>query len=371
MPEAAASIVQFVLGAAVFLFGAYIAVWTLLSAVRSFILPRSQNVVLTRIVYRGVRLLFSLPLRRAQTYSARDRIMALYSPISLLGVVASWLVMTLIGFMLMHAALNGWDWYTAFKVSGSSLFTLGFALSDSFPALILEYTEAGLGMILTALLISYLPTMYGAFQRRELLVNQLEVRAGEPASPVELIIRVHRIRGLAYLGTLWEQWEIWFVDVEESHTSLVPLVFFRSPSPGRSWVTAAGVVLDSAALVLAVVDTPHNPEADLCIRAGYLALRDIASYFGIQYERFPRPDDPISISRGEFDTVCQQLEASGVPLKPDRDQAWRDYAGWRVNYDEVLIALAALTMSPYAMWVSDRSLPRWRQKHIDSLEPVP
>ena len=33
-----------------------------------------------------------------------------------------------------------------------------------------------------------------------------------------------------------------------------------------------------------------------------------------------------------------ELQAAGLPLKADLDQAWRDFAGWRVNYDTVLIA---------------------------------
>ena len=53
---------------------------------------------------------------------------------------------------------------------------------------------------------------------------------------------------------------------------------------------------------------------------------------------------------------------SGVPLIADRDQAWRDFAGWRVNYDTVLLALAAMTMAPYAPWSSDRSLLPTRRK---------
>ena len=41
-----------------------------------------------------------------------------------------------------------------------------------------------------------------------------------------------------------------------------------------------------------------------------------------------------------------------MPLKADLEQAWRDFAGWRVNYDRVLLALAALTMAPDAPWSS-------------------
>ncbi|HVU10472.1 MAG TPA: hypothetical protein VHD90_04305, partial [Phototrophicaceae bacterium] len=103
---------------------------------------------------------------------------------------------------------------------------------------------------------------------------------------------------------------------------------------------------------------PNTPQAQLMIRAGYVALRRIADYFAIDYDPEPAPDDLISISRQEFEAVYEQLEANGVPLRPDRDQAWRDFNGWRINYDRVLLALAALTMAPYALWVSDRSLPR-------------
>ena len=44
----------------------------------------------------------------------------------------------------------------------------------------------------------------------------------------------------------------------------------------------------------------------------------------------------------EFDEVYARLAEAGVPIKPDREQAWRDFAGWRVNYDTVLLTLAGL-----------------------------
>ena len=46
-----------------------------------------------------------------------------------------------------------------------------------------------------------------------------------------------------------------------------------------------------------------------------------------------------------------------MPLRADRDQAWRDFAGWRVNYDVPLVTLAGFLVAPYARWSSDRSIP--------------
>lgn len=220
-------------------------------------------------------------------------------------------------------------------------------------------------MFIVTLLITYLPSMYSAFSRRETLVALLEVRAGAPPSAVEFITRLHQIGWIDKLEDTWLEWERWFAEIEESHTSYPALSFFRSPQPQRSWVTAAGTVLDSASLMLAVVDDagPIGPPG-VCIRAGYIALRRIADVFDVEYPSDPRPDDAISITRHEFDEACGQLAEAGVPLKADRDQGWIDYAGWRVNYDVVLLTLAEITMAPYAPWTSDRSGPRRRRPRL-------
>ena len=115
-------------------------------------------------------------------------------------------------------------------------------------------------------------------------------------------------------------------------------------------------MLDTAALSESTLDHQKDPHAQLCIRAGYLALRSIVDFFNLPHNPNPKPDDPISISRDEFEAVCNQLEEAGVPLKADRDQAWRDFAGWRVNYDRVLLILAGLTMAPDAPWSGDRAI---------------
>ena len=60
------------------------------------------------------------------------------------------------------------------------------------------------------------------------------------------------------------------------------------------------------------------------------------------------------MSREEYDAVYDALAELGVPVKADRDQAWRDFVGWRVNYDAVLIGLAVFTAAPQGVWSSDR-----------------
>ena len=56
------------------------------------------------------------------------------------------------------------------------------------------------------------------------------------------------------------------------------------------------------------------------------------------------------MDRRRFDEALTVLEGAGVPLVDDRDQAWRDFNGWRVNYDAVLRGLEHLTMAPTPWW---------------------
>jgi fumarate reductase subunit D len=341
---------------AAFVAGAAIVAAVFISAVSTVVVPRGVPVRLTRVVFRTMRRLFGLRSRFASTYEDRDRALALYAPLTLIVLPVVWVTITLFGFTFMYWALGVHPLRQAFLESGSSLLTLGFVKPEDLPTTVVAFTEAAIGLILLALLITFLPSIYGAFSRREHAVARVAILAGSPPSPAEMLQRFHAIKGLGELEEeVWDPWLDWFVDVEESHTSFAGLPFFRSPQPDRSWITAAGVVLDGASLYASTLDVTRSPSAELCIRSGYLALRRIADYYAITYDPNPAPTDPISVSRDEYDAVYDRLSDAGVPLRADRDQAWQDFAGWRVNYDTVLIILAGLVMAPYAPWISDRS----------------
>ncbi len=346
----------------VFITGVIAVILTVVSAISTFVLPRSDRNLLSRLVFRLLRRLFDVLLHFSTTYERSDAIMAYYAPTGLMLLLPTWYALLCLGYAAIYWSLGFGSAGDSFRLSGSSLFTLGFAAPGSVGISALAFSEGMLGLIMVALLIAYLPTMYSAFSRREQVVNMLVVRAGIPPSAVEMLQRFARIHGLQKLGDYWRVWEAWFADLEETHTTLAALVFFRSPQPQISWITASGAVLDAASLTRALLDIPAEPSADLCIRAGFLALRRIADQFELPNPHDPHfPDDPISIHRSEFDALAAELEAAGLPLKADREQAWRDYAGWRVNYDSSLVELCGLVMAPWATWSSDRGVVRVRR----------
>ncbi len=342
----------------VFLIGVAAVLAVLDSAIQTFLLPRSSRPTISRYVFIVIRIVFELRMRMGKGYRERDRIMALYTPLSLIAMYFVWLMVVCAGFTAMFWAIGVQPLRAAFAESGSSLLTLGFVAPKDVPQTILAFSEAAMGLLLVAVLIAYVPTLYSAWSKREAAVTMLEVRAGSPPSAQEMITRFHRLGRLDALHDLWEQWERWFIETEESHTTFAMLVFFRSPQPERSWVTAAGAVLDTASLRASALDLPRDAQAELCIRSGYIALRRIADFFGLPYDPEPKATDPISVTREQFDSVFNRLAARGVPMKTDREQAWRDFAGWRVNYDTVLLALADFTLAPEAPWSSDKPVDK-------------
>ncbi len=339
-----------------FITGLSIVILTLSSAISTFVLPRAARSQLNRIVFGLLRRLFNFILHFAKTYPRRDGIMAYYAPIAIMMLVPTWYVLISLGYAAMYWSLGVGNFSTDLRLSGLSVLTLGFESPKTSFLTVLIFSEAMIGLILVALLIAYLPTMYAAFSRREQVVNMLEVRAGSPPSAVEMLLRFHRNQGLEKLSEYWSVWETWFADLEESHTTLPALVFFRSPRAENSWITATGAVLDAAALTLSTIEIPYAISAALSIRAGFLALHRIADYFDIPHPHEPHyPAVPICVERAEYDEVVNKLVDAGIPIKADREQAWRDFAGWRVNYDRALILLCGLVMAPQAPWSGDRA----------------
>ena len=332
--------------------GFLIQVLVLDAAIRTFLLPRVANVRLSRIASRAVGRVFRLLARTQTSYVAKDRILSLYASIVLLTYQALWLSMSLVAFALANVAAGAPNFGRGFQLSGSSLFTLGTTPAHGGAPIVLSYLEAGVGLTLLALLIAFIPTLYAAFQRREMSVSRLSVSAGIPATPWGVLEIAHSVESYERLDELWREWEQWFIDVGETHTTLTVLNYYRSPNPQQTWIGSAATVLDSAALFNAAVDFPPSPTAGLCIRAGWLTLRRIADYFRVPYPIDLNRSVPIAITRDEFDLVLERLERAGVPIVADRDAAWSDFVGWRVNYDAMIEAFYPLFTCPRTDWRS-------------------
>jgi hypothetical protein len=248
--------------------GVAIVIATIGSAVKTVVLPRASASRITRSVFILLRWAFRFVTRPSMSFDRRDRILGAYAPLGLMATLAAWLTLVLAGYTLIFWGTEHVGWRAAFDLSGSSLFTLGFSRPEQPNAMVLVFGEAAIGLFLLALLITYLPSIYSAYSRREVGITALEVRAGSPPSAREMIWRYWQLERMPEIREVWVEWQRWFVEVEETHTSHPTIAFFRSSHTDHSWVTSAGAVLDGAALVLSSVDGPRDVEGEFLIRAG-------------------------------------------------------------------------------------------------------
>lgn len=332
--------------------GVLLVAWVLDAAIRNFLLPRASRVRLTQWISGAVARVFDWFSGPSRPYERRDKVLAMRPPITLLAFQAVWLFLVFWGFVLIFwGASERVSWRTAMNESGSALFTLGFAMPEGGVPFFVVFAEAVIGITLTALLISYLPTIYSAFQKREFMVSKLAIRTGATGAPWRALSVAHVTGSLQWMDNeFWQQWEDWFIDIAESHTSLTILNFYRSPDPANHWISAARTVLDMAALRIAVVDLPFTVGPQIAIRNGTIAVRILARHFRIDHDPDPAPHDPISVTRAQFDVACAQMAASGVPIVADRDAAWTAFAGWRVNYDSIVEHAAERFVTPPSPW---------------------
>ena len=153
----------------------------------------------------------------------------------------------------------------------------------------------------------------------------------------------------------WTDWRRWFAALGESHNTLAGIIFVRAPEPGRSWVTAAGAVLDAAALAVSTLDPPHDAGAEQCLEVGSQALQQVLD--GARPLLGPRRHEhagSLPVTQSAFEAVAAGCAAAGLPLVSNRTVARREFTHWRDTYDVSLLALGRLTGAEVAPLARDR-----------------
>jgi len=330
------------------------------SVVRTLVVPRRRRDKIALAVDRFVDGAYKLATRHVRDYKTRDDRLASQAAVTILCQLAAWLLLFFAGFALLLLPFHGLTLRRAFAQSGSSLFTLGYAGPDGVPLTVIDYLAAASGLVVVALQIGYLPTLYAAFNRRETEVTLLSSRAGTPAWGPEILARTRFGFGAeedgAVMDEFYLQWERWAADLSESHTNYPVLTRFRSPTKLGSWVVGLVAVLDSAALWIALAPRQAPVvQARLCLRMGFLALRAIAETVGVDVDHDPDPDSALQLSYEEYLAGVARITSTTFRLERTPEEAWPDFRGWRVNYEAVAYALIDRLDAVPGPWTGTRS----------------
>jgi hypothetical protein len=276
--------------------------------------------------------------------------------------LALWLALFLVGYSLILLPFVPGAARHAFSEAGSSMFTLGFAPPAGASSTVIDYLAAYTGLILIALQIGYLPTLYAAFNRRETEVTLLMSRAGLPAWGPELLARtrfgISDTDATPALVELFDTWERWAAELAESHTTYLTLVRLRSPRHQSHWLTSLLAIMDAAALHLSLAPgLEPRLSARLCLRMGFVAMQRIGDAMGLAVDLDPDPDTALQLTYEQFAAAVEMLTELGYPAQVGAEEAWPHFRGWRVNYEQIALALAYKVDAPPAMWSGPRRWP--------------
>jgi hypothetical protein len=292
-------------------------------------------------------------LRDGRPGRSYDTLLGLFAPAATVALLAAWLVAMIVGYGLILYAVRDElqpvppSLGSALYFAATSLLTLGFGdfVAVGAPARVVITAAAITGLGVVALVVTFLFSLYGSYQRREIQVVVLQAAAGAPPSAIALLETYAQLHLVGRLPELFLEWERWAVEVLDSHVAYPLLAYFRSSHDDLSWISALGTVLDASSLVLTTIEGLPRGEAKLFKRVGTHLVEDIFN-LGI------RAGEHTDLDRADFDAACDRLEEAGYSLVA-RDVAWPAFQAARETYAPRLEAMARYLATPATSWIGD------------------
>ncbi len=319
----------------------------------TIVVPRSASARLRlarHVVAPSWRLWRGIGLR-TRSGLARDAFLGVFAPGAAILLLVMWIVVLVFGYGLVLYALRAdlrpapASFTDALYFAGTSVLTLGYGdiVADGGISRFAVLAAAGSGLGLVALVITFLFSLFGSYQRREVLVVTLSARAKSPPSAVTLLESYARLGLVDELPELFGDWERWEAEVLDTHIAYPLLGYFRSSHDDISWISALGAVLDAAALVLTTIRGIPRGHAEITKRVGAHLVEDITNNLHLV-------GDGSEVDLEQFREVYQRLAAAGYELEPEAE-AWRSFERARGSYAGRLGALADFWATPATAWV--------------------
>jgi hypothetical protein len=341
----------------------------LLDAFETIILPRRVTRYyfrFTRVFYRHVWAPWAALARRMRPGKFRESFLSYFGPLSLLELFVLWAAALIVAFALLHYAAGSAvqgdgpsaSFATDLYLSGTTFFTLG--LGDVTPrsalARFITVVESGTGFGVLAIVIAYLPVLYGAFSQREAKITLMDARAGSPPTAGELLLRHAQGPDPDELVRYLREWETWASELMESHLSYPILCFFRSQHGNQSWLGSLAAILDTCAFLMTYTTGKLRWQAELTFAISRHAVVDLAQVVNTPplepaYDRLP----PESLEH-----LKRSLASAGLSVDPTVPLHSLNH--FRSMYEPYLHGLSARFLLPVPPWsFAHESLDNWQR----------
>ena len=301
--------------------------------------------------------------KAAHSRKRQETILGFFGPLSLILLLGMWATGLIFGFgmvlwasrEMIHSPEQTPTFATYLYLSGTTFFTLG--LGDITPlspwARALAVCESGIGFGFLAIVIGYLPVIYGAFSRREVSISLLDARAGSPPSALELLRRHGEDGGLLELHRLLLEWERWCAELLESHLSYPVLCFYRSQHSNQSWLATLTTILDTCSLIIVGIEGTSARQARLTFAMARHAVVDLAQIVG-QAPLIDHPFDRLTAS--DLSLLRMRLKETGMLLR-EGEEADKLLSDMRKKYEPYVEPLCDYLVLPRPVWITAQHVP--------------
>jgi hypothetical protein len=290
----------------------------------------------------------------------RDTWLGFFGPLGLLAQLAVWVAGLILGFTGLHYAFDsrlaagGSGFGDYLYYSAGSFFSAATNLRANGGAdRAMELAEAVCGYLVLFGAIGYLPALFQAYSRREVVVSQLDPRAGSPLGAGTLLYRAAKRGGWGELDGYLAEWEQWAAELMETHLSYPLLAFYRSQHVNQNWLAALVTVLDASAFAIAVAPE-RTPAAEVTFAIGRHALADLAHTFRAE----PREAREQRLDSASFERLRAKLAEVGVEVAETESRTKLDHL--TELYEPYAEALSQVLELPLPVWVRDERTENWR-----------
>lgn len=313
------------------------------SIIRVALLNRHQHDAISSLCARIVHNMLALLVRGKKEYDSIQRVMLWFFPLSILLLTATWFALVTIGFALLFWAVHTVpDMLQALIASGSALSTLGFSTPTDTAGQIISIPEGAIGLGVVVYIFTFVPGYLSNVRDRAEKVGWIYARAGQPPSAVVLLESHQRGGRTKDMSEVWEDFESWFRELNETHVLSPILDFVPSTISGQSWISAAVAMLDATALTLSSLNIEGQESAKLCYESGTRALLEIGNVLLF----LPSRESSIVSDRATFEKALDRLSAAGVPVRSNREECWKTFSLLQVSYQNAAERIAGAIFVP-------------------------
>jgi hypothetical protein len=317
----------------------------------AFLLPRRvrRDPRIAQGVYQAVWVPWRWLAHRVRPV-AGDTMLGFFGPFALVLELVVWASGLILGFTCLQWAGGGsFD----FAFSAGTFLSAGFEPATTWQRVV-GLIEAATGVGVVFVVIGYLPSVYGAFSRREVAVSRLAARAGSPPSAGLLLARTAERGRWAELDYYLREAEEWAAEMMETHLTYPLLMYYRSQHLGQNWLSALTTIVDTSAVLIAGLEdgAAEARTAELAFAIGRHALSDLALQAGA-----PLPHAGRALPEQELAELRSLLEMSELPLATD-ERFREQLEELRATYEPKAAALARTLALRLPGWVGSEQLER-------------